>query len=171
MLSLIVAMSENRVIGRDGGLPWRLRSDLVRFKKITMGHTLIMGRKTFESIGKVLPGRRTIVISRTWENTGTAQTGFDVAASLEEALALAHSDSEPFVVGGGEIYRQALPFADRLYLTLVDAQVAGETHFPAIDFTRFQLREREVVPASQVDEFAHRFEIWERTGWNDHPAC
>lgn len=160
MLSLIVAMSENQVIGKDGGLPWRLRSDLVRFKKLTMGHTLIMGRKTFESIGRVLPGRRTIVVSR----TVTAFAGVDTAKSLEEALVMAQQDTEPFVVGGGEIYRQALPLAGRIYLSRIHQIVDGDTHFPAIDFERFKLRQNDEIPASEFDEHAHTFQIWDRVG-------
>jgi dihydrofolate reductase len=166
MLSLIVAMSKNQIIGRNGGLPWRLRSDLIRFKKITMGHTLIMGRKTFESIGRVLPGRRTIVVSRTL----TSVVGVDTAESLAEALAMSQSDTEPFVVGGGEIYQQALPMADRLYLTRVHAVIDGDTRFPEIDLGRFQLRHQEEFPSSENDEFPHSLEIWERTGWNEPPA-
>jgi dihydrofolate reductase len=160
MLSLIVAMSENQIIGRDGGLPWRLRSDLVRFKKITMGHTLIMGRKTFESIGRVLPGRRTIVVSR----TVTTFAGVDTAKSLEEALAMAQQDTEPFVVGGGEIYRQALSLVGRLYLTRVHKVVGGDTHFPAIDFAQFRLCQKEEFAASEVDEISHTFEVWDKVG-------
>lgn len=158
MLSLIVAMSENQVIGRDGGLPWRLKSDLVRFKRITMGHTLIMGRKTYESIGRVLPGRRTIVVSR----AVAAIEGVDTAQSLEEALAMARQDSEPFVVGGGEIYRLALPLVGRLYLTRVLKIVEGDTHFPTIDFAQFRLCQKEELPASEVDEFSHTFEVWDK---------
>lgn len=167
MLSLIVAMSQNQVIGRNGGLPWRLKSDLRRFKQITMGHTLIMGRKTFESIGRVLPGRRTIVISRQHE----FGAGVDIARSFEEAVEMARQDREPFVVGGGEIYKLALPRTDRIYLTRVDAVIEGETRFPAVDWSQFVLAQKEAIPASASDEFSHTFEVWERTGWNDRPAC
>jgi dihydrofolate reductase len=160
MLSVIVAMSKNQVIGRNGGLPWRLRSDLMRFKKITLGHTLIMGRKTFESIGRVLPGRRTIVISRSM----IAPHGVQVASSFAAALDLAHQDIEPFVVGGGEIYRLALPLADRLYLTCVEAEIEGEVTFPSIDFNQFQQIQREEISISDHDEFAHTFEVWQRLG-------
>ncbi len=160
MLSVIVAMSKNQVIGRNGELPWRLRSDLIRFKKITLGHTLIMGRKTFESIGRVLPGRRTIVISR----NPKCVEGVDIAKSVEEAIEMARPDAEPFVVGGGEIYLTALPLADRLYLTRVHATIDGNTRFPNIDWSQFQLHSREEVPASDSDEFPHAFEIWERAG-------
>ena len=112
-ISLIVAMSENRVIGRGGGLPWRLSADLKRFKHLTMGHHLIMGRKTFESIGRVLPGRTSIVVTR---QTDYRAAGVVVARSLSEALHIAATagDDEAFVIGGGEIYRQILPSADQL---------------------------------------------------------
>jgi dihydrofolate reductase len=166
MLSLIVAMSKNQVIGRNGGLPWRLRSDLVRFKKITMGHTLIMGRKTFESIGRVLPGRRTIVISR----TTNAIDGVEIAASLEGALEMARQDSEPFVIGGGEIYRLALPLANRLYITRVEVNIDGDTYFPNIDFAKFTRMQRERMEASPGDEFPCTFEIWERSSWDENSA-
>lgn len=157
---MIVAFAENQVIGRNNALPWRLRSDLIRFKRITMGHTLIMGRKTFESIGRVLPGRRTIVISRTLNSV----EGADTAQSVEQALEMARQDTEPFVVGGGEIYLQALHSANRLYVTRVQAKIDGDTRFPAIDWSQFRLHSREEIPASDTDEFPHSFEIWERAG-------
>src|SRR5690349_12616593 len=128
ILSLIVALTYNgRVIGRAGGLPWRLSADLVRFKRLTMGHHLVMGRKTYESIGRPLPGRTSIVVTRQqtlFEERGTG-TGRGVlyAKSLEEALELARGDSEVFVIGGGEIFREALARADRAYVTWVYADL------------------------------------------------
>lgn len=160
MLSMIVALAKNQVIGRNDALPWRLRSDLIRFKKITMGHTLIMGRKTFESIGRILPGRRTIVISRSLNSAD----GIDTAKSVEEALEMAQHDPEPFIVGGGQIYVQALPLTKRLYVTRVEANIEGDTRFPEIDWSYFRLCSREEFPASETDEFPHSFEIWERAG-------
>ncbi|MFM7738727.1 MAG: dihydrofolate reductase, partial [Planctomycetota bacterium] len=115
-LSLIVAASDNDVIGREGQLPWRLSADLRRFKRLTMGHHLIMGRKTFESIGRPLPGRTTIVLSR---QRDYAPAGVVVAHSPEEVLKLVAADSEPFVVGGAEIYRLLLPWVGKIYLTRV----------------------------------------------------
>src|SRR5262252_9100268 len=115
-LSLIVAMAGNRVIGRDGQLPWRLPADQRRFKALTMGHHIIMGRKTWESIGRPLPGRTSVVVTR---NAQYAAPGALLAASLPEALALAQHDPEPFVIGGAEIFREALPFSNRVYLTEV----------------------------------------------------
>ena len=135
-VSMIVAMgnTENRVIGRDNGLIWNLPGDLPRFKQLTLGHPVIMGRKTFDSIiaflGKPLPGRTSIVITRdaSWSHEGVV-----AAHSLEEALEQARTcdTDEVFVIGGGQIYEQALPVTDRMYLTLVEDDAEGDTHFPA----------------------------------------
>lgn len=130
-LSLIVAASDNDVIGRDGQLPWRLSADLRRFKRLTMGHHLIMGRKTFESIGRPLPGRVTIVLSR---QTDYSPEGVVVAHSPEEVLQLVSADPEPFVVGGAEIYRLLLPSVGKIYLTRVHCFIEGDTLF---DFVRW----------------------------------
>jgi dihydrofolate reductase len=132
-VSLIAAMDNNRLIGRDNSLPWRLSADLKRFKALTMGHTLIMGRKTYESIGRPLPGRKTVIITR---NEAYAVDGVDVAHSLDDAVvraAAAHEADEAFIAGGAEIYQHALPRADRMHLTLIDASFDGDTFFPAID--------------------------------------
>jgi dihydrofolate reductase len=130
-VSLIVAMAKNRVIGANGRLPWHLSSDLKRFKALTMGHHIIMGRKTFESIGRLLPGRTTIVITR---NPGWKFEGAVVADSLQRALDLASGDSEVFVIGGQEVFREALPLADRIYLTEIDRDFEGDTFFPELLF-------------------------------------
>jgi len=135
-LSLIVAMARNRVIGRDNAMPWHLPEDLKFFKSMTMGKPIVMGRKTFESIGRPLPGRLNIVITRdsAWQHEGVA-----VAHSLEDALALAQADpgareaGEIMVIGGEQIYRAALKKADRLYITRVDTEVAGDAYFPEFD--------------------------------------
>src|SRR2546426_554256 len=113
-LSLIAAVSENGVIGRGGGLPWRLPADLKRFKALTLGHTIVMGRRTFESIGRILPGRASVVITR---NSAYRAPGATVVGSLEEALRRAAPEEETFVIGGEEVFRLALPRAGRLYLT------------------------------------------------------
>jgi dihydrofolate reductase len=130
LVSLVVALARNRVIGAGNRLPWRLPEDLRRFKRLTMGAPVILGRKTHESIGRALPGRRNIVVTRRpdarWE-------GCEVAGSLEAALALAGDAPEVFVIGGAELYRLALPRADRLYLTLIDADYDGDTFFPDFD--------------------------------------
>ena len=131
-LALVVAMTPDRVIGKDGGMPWHIPEDLKHFRRVTMGHAIIMGRKTHESIGRPLPKRRNIVITRSRER---AFEGCDVAHSLDEAIALARAggDDEPRVVGGGAIYTMALPLATKLFLTEVDLDVAGDTFFPAYD--------------------------------------
>ena len=129
-ISLVAAVARNGVIGDSGRLPWHLPEDLKRFKALTLGHVMIMGRRTHESIGRPLPGRRTIVVSR---QAGLAFPGVEVAASLEAAIALAGDVPEIFVVGGGEIYAQALPLAHRLLLTEVDATPGGDAFFPPFD--------------------------------------
>ena len=128
---LIAAVGRNGVIGRDNDLPWRIREDLQHFKQLTLGHTLVMGRKTYDSIGRPLPGRRTVVITR--QSDWTAD-GVEVVHSLDDALKLADGN-DVYVAGGGEIYRLALPSADRLELTEVDQSPEGDVTFPAIDPT------------------------------------
>jgi dihydrofolate reductase len=136
-VTLIAAVARNGIIGAHGGLPWHLPADLRRFKALTMGHPMIMGRRTFESIGRALPGRRTIVVSR---DRGWRADDVEVAHSVDEAIALAGEptgaqpgDPTVMIVGGGEIYRQSMNFADRLEITQVDIEVAGDTRFPDID--------------------------------------
>ena len=129
-LSIIVAMASNRVIGANGAIPWHLPEELKRFKRLTMGHHIIMGRKTWESIGRLLPGRTTVIVSR---QRGYSVPGAMIAHSLDEAVAACGDDSEIFVIGGAELYAQALPRADRLYLTTVDAEIAGDTTMPPFD--------------------------------------
>ena len=131
-LSIIVAMTDERVIGRNNQLPWRLSEDLVRFKQLTMGHPIIMGRKTFESIGKPLPGRTNIVVTRdpqkSWEGTVSAR-------SLDEALRKA-GPGEVFVIGGAALFEAALPLADKLYLTLIHEAIPGDVYFPKFDLKK-----------------------------------
>ncbi len=158
-LALIAAVARNGVIGRDQQLPWRLPEDLKRFKAVTMGHTLLMGRATFDSIGRALPGRRTIVVTRQPE---WAAPGVEVAHSIEEALALAEEPRESedgnrakgnelvFIAGGGNIYRQVLDRADWLYLTVVDQDVEGDTVFPEFDQARYREVWREDHPEGPV---------------------
>ncbi len=126
-LSLIAAMAKGRVIGRDNTLPWQLPEDLKHFKATTLGKPVIMGRKTWESLGRPLPGRRNIVISR---NADYSPTGGELAPSLQAAITMAAEADEIFVIGGADIYRQALPLAQRLYLTEIALDVAGDAHFP-----------------------------------------
>jgi dihydrofolate reductase len=129
-VSLIVAMARNRVIGANNTLPWHLPADLRHFKALTMGHHIIMGRKTYESIGRPLPGRTSVVVTR---NTDYAQPGVVVVNSLEAAIAACGNDEEIFVIGGAELYRQAIALADRIYLTEIDADFSGDAHFTELD--------------------------------------
>lgn len=165
-LSLIVAASENNVIGRSGDLPWRLSGDLKRFKRLTMGHCLIMGRKTFESIGRALPGRVTIALSKAEGGRGKAEERVLLARSLKEAVDLVTttdmSHDEAFVTGGGEIYRLALPHAQRLYLTRVHTIVDGDATFPEVNKNEWRLVKSEECAADEKNEFAVTHEVWER---------
>jgi dihydrofolate reductase len=143
-LAMIAAMAKNRVIGRDGAIPWHHPDDMRHFKQVTMGHALIMGRATYDSIGRPLPGRRTIVVSR---NQGLRIAGCEVAKDLHTAIALARStDAEPFVAGGGQIYAEALPYATKLYLTVLDDTHLGDAYFPELDQSEWQELERRRQP-------------------------
>src|SRR5262245_13659219 len=135
-ISIIAAIATNGVIGRGGKLPWHLSDDLKRFKRLTMGHTIVMGRKTWESIGRPLPGRRTVVLTR--QSEYLVPDGVHLASSLDDALDLAESagDDDAFIVGGEELYRWALPRADRFYFTEVAADVDGDAYFP-LNFDTF----------------------------------
>jgi len=137
--SLVVAMARNRVIGRDNALPWRLPADLAHFKKVTMGHPIVMGRRTYESIGKALPGRQNIVVTH---NRAYTAPGCTVVPSLEAAWQAAGDTEEVCVIGGTSLFREALPIADVIHLTHVEAEVAGDTYFP--DFDRSEWTETEV---------------------------
>lgn len=160
MVSIIAARTERGVIGKDNALPWHLPADLKRFKTITTGHTIIMGRKTFESIGRPLPNRRSIVVSRARRFHAE---GVDVVASLDRALDLAREEEEVFVIGGAELFREALPRADRLYLTVVHADVEGDTFFPAVTARHWTLLKSEHRAADGANSYDLSFEVYERT--------
>jgi len=157
-LSIIVAISENGVIGHDGGMPWRLSSDLKRFKQLTLGHTIVMGRKTWDSIGRLLPGRTTVILTR---QPDFEVPGAIIVGSLQEAIG-ATDDPEPFVVGGAEIYRLALPFASKLYLTRVAAEIEGDTFFPQFDTQQWSLISEEAVPQGEKDSHRTLFQTYAR---------
>jgi dihydrofolate reductase len=161
MVSLIVAMSSNGVIGRDGDLPWHLPADLRHFKATTMGHHLIIGRATWDELGRPLPGRTMVVVTR---NRDFSADGVLVAHSVEEALSLVVGDDGPFIGGGAEIYRQALDagFVDRVYVTRIHAEVEGDTFFPNIDLDGWLLADRVDHPADEKNEFAYSFERYDR---------
>lgn len=162
-LSIIAAVAENGIIGAGNAMPWKLSSDLKRFKALTMGKPVIMGRKTFESIGKPLPGRANIVVSR---QRGFAPKGVTVVGSVDAALVTAEEKAaggdEIMVIGGGEIYRSAIDRADRLYITHVEAAPEGDTHFPAIDPAIWRATTAERLPSGPKDSEASTFVIYER---------
>jgi len=165
---MVVAVAENGVIGREGGLPWRLPSDLARFKRVTMGHALVMGRKTFESIGRPLPGRVSIVLTRdaSWRPPADEVL---VARDLEGALCFAASapavsHDVAMVVGGGEVYRLALPRASIVHLTRVHAHVEGDATFPELDAGEWELASSEDFAADERNELATTYEVWRRRG-------
>ena len=149
-LYLIAAVAANGVIGANGGLPWRLREDLHHFKRMTRGHAVVMGRKTWASIGKALPGRKNVVVTR---QAAFEAPGASVAASLETALALCQDQAVVFVIGGAELYRAALPLADGLLLTEIRRDYPGDTHFPEIDQAAWRETERQPQVAADGTRF------------------
>ena len=160
-ITLVVAVAQNGVIGRDNGLVWRLRSDLKRFKALTMGKPMLMGRKTWDSIGRPLPGRRTLVLTR---DPAFAAEGAEVVHDWAGALAAVAGAEELMVVGGAEIYRLALPRADRIHLTEVMGDFAGDTRFPDLDRAAFRETAREAHGPGEHDECAFAFVTLERIG-------
>lgn len=158
-VSIIVAMAENGVIGRDMDLPWHISADLKRFKALTMGHHIVMGRKTFESIGRLLPGRTTVIVTR---QPDYQVDGAVIVNSLGAAQAAATDDSELFIIGGGQIYEIALPLADRLHVTRVHTEVDGDTSFPAIDWDQWELVSAECHGADEKNDYDFTFESYRR---------
>jgi dihydrofolate reductase len=157
--SLVVAMAHNRVIGIDNALPWRLPAELAHFKRVTMGHPIIMGRKTYESIGKPLPGRMNIVVSR---NSGFVAPGCTVVDSLEKAYAAAEGADEVSIIGGTSLFEAALQTADCIYLTEIEADVEGDTWFPEFDRSHWREKEIERHPVDERHAFAFRILQLER---------
>jgi len=147
---LVAAMGKNRVIGVDGGMPWHLPADLKHFKAVTLGHPVVMGRRTFESIGRALPGRRNVLLSR---SLASAPAGCEVAGSLNEALAMLEP-GPVMVIGGGELYRSALPLANRMELTFIDSAPEGDTHFPAWPHAAWRLSAMTRRPADAANPCA-----------------
>jgi dihydrofolate reductase len=168
-VSIIVAVADNGVIGRGGALPWHLSADLKRFKALTMGHHLVMGRKTFESIGRVLPGRKFIVVTR---NRDLVFPEVLSAGSVESALMLAQDDAEIFIAGGAEIYEQSLHRADVMYLTRVHAEPDGDVTFPEFDdVNEWRLADSEHFEADEKNEHPYSFLTYERIGSEAHPVA
>jgi dihydrofolate reductase len=159
LISLIAAMGENRVIGAGNALPWRLSADLRQFRKITIGKPVLMGRKTFESIGRPLPGRLNIVITR---NPGFTAAGCTVVHSTEEAIKASAGFQEVMVIGGASFYEQFLPEAGRMYLTLVHARFEGDTFFPAFDWDDWKETRREDFVADVQTPYPYSFVVLER---------
>jgi dihydrofolate reductase len=164
---VIVAMSEGGVIGHHGRVPWHLPDDLRRFKQLTTGHPVIMGRRTYASVGRPLPGRRCLVLSR---NPGYRPAGVETAPDLETALARVADASDVFVAGGAEVYREALPRADRLYLTVVHAAVPGDVRFPPLDLAGWHLADESFHPADARHAHAFTFRTYERRRASAPPA-
>ncbi len=165
-VSLVAARSENDIIGHGPDIPWHLPADLEYFKNLTTGHTIVMGRKTFDSIGRALPNRRTIVITR---NTDFRNAGVATATSLEDALRIAEQDPyetdgacEIFVVGGGEIFHHALSHADKMFLTRVHAEIEGDVRFPEFADEEWECVSAERHPADATHAFDYTFEVWAR---------
>ena len=153
-ISLIVAMASNRVIGRDGQMPWHLSADLQRFKQITLGSPILMGRKTYEAIGRPLPGRQNLIISR---NADYQAPGCRVFDDMQTALQAVAAADELFVIGGATLYEALLPYADYLYLTVIDKAFAGDTYFPQIDPAAWQSISREDINNDPSVDFSYSF--------------
>lgn len=159
-LSLIVAMDRNRLIGSHNRLPWHLPADLQHFKQVTLGKPVIMGRKTFESIGRPLPGRENIIVTR---NQDFKAEGCRVAYSIDEALEQASQHEEAMVIGGAEFYRQLLPQADRLYLTLIEDEFEGDAWFPEWDASQWRELSNEPHEPDEKNPYHYRFRVLERS--------
>ena len=152
-------MAKNRVIGAGNKIPWRLPAELQLFKEVTMGHHIIMGRRTWESIGRPLPGRTSIIVTRQRDYKAR---GAVVAHSLEDALAASSRDEEAFVIGGAELFRESLPRADRLHLTIVDAEPSGDTYMPEVNFAEWRETSSRSFPADGKNPLSFRYSVYER---------
>lgn len=159
MLTMIAAAAENNALGKENDLVWHLPDDFKRFKKLTSGHHIIMGRKTFESFPQPLPNRTHIIITR---NKDYKAKGAVVVHSLERAIEIANGDSQPFIIGGGEIYKQALPYSDKIELTRVHSEFEADTFFPEIDENNWKLVKEEFHPADEKHEHAFTYLTYER---------
>ena len=159
MISLVAAMSKNRVIGRGGKIPWHLPADLKRFKELTMGHPVIMGRKTYESLGRALPGRTNVVLSRT---PGFNPPDAVTVPSLKEAFDLVRGVDEIFIIGGQSLYEQALPLADKIYLTAVDVETEGNAFFPKFNENGWNLVSREEHKKDERNQHDYTYLVYEQ---------
>jgi dihydrofolate reductase len=162
MISIIVAIAENMAIGKNNDLLWHIPADLKRFKQITSGHPVIMGKRTWESLPRrPLPNRRNIVIT---DNPGEQIEGCEMAYSIEEAIALCNPEEENFIIGGASVYRQFLPHAYRLYLTFVHKSFEADVFFPEIDFSQWKSISREDYPPDELNDFSYSNETFDRIG-------
>jgi len=159
LITLIVAVADSGVIGRDNGLPWHLPEDLKRFKRLTMGKPMVMGRRTFESIGKPLPGRLNIVVTR---DTNYRREGVTAVHDVDGALRAAGDAPEVMVIGGAELFRALLPRAGRIHLTRVHGNIEGDVMWPALDERDWAVVERETHAADERHAYAMTFEVWEK---------
>lgn len=160
MISLIVAMDQNRLIGKDNTLPWHLPADLQYFKKVTMGKPIVMGRKTFDSIGRVLPGRENVIVTR---NRSYTNDNCTVLYSVDEVKQFAEaSEQEVFIIGGAEIFKEILPVADRLYITEIQESFEGDTYFPTIDEKRWKQISSTSGIVDEKNKYAHQYIVLER---------
>jgi len=152
-------MAKNRVIGANNRIPWHLPNELKLFKSLTMGHHIVMGRKTYESIGRLLPGRTTVIVTR---QRDYRVPGAIVAHSIPEALAAAEGDEEILVIGGADLFRETLPIADRIYLTVVDAEPEGDTFMPAIDTSEWRETSSQDFLPDETHAYGYRFHVYDR---------
>ena len=159
ILSLIVAVSKNNVIGADNGLLWQMPADLKHFKAVTIGHSVIMGRKTYDSIGRPLPGRRNIIVTR---QEKLKAAGCEEVNSLQDAVDLCSREQEVFIVGGGEVYKQAMHAADKIYLTRINGEFKGDTVFPEINFSEWRLTKYLKHHGDDKNPYDYSFSEYER---------
>ncbi len=159
IITLIAARARNGVIGRNNQMPWKIPGEQAYFKRITMGSPIVMGRKTWESIGRALPGRRNIVVTR---DHGYTAAGADVVRSLDDALSLAGDAEQVFIIGGAQLYAAAMPRAHRILLTEIDADFDGDTFMPALDPTQWHETSRENHPPTNDRAFGYSFAVYER---------
>ena len=158
-VSVIVAMAHNRVIGAGNKIPWHLPAELKLFKTITMGHHIVMGRNTWESIGRLLPGRTSVIVTR---QPAYRVEGAVMASSIETALDVCKGDDEIFIIGGAQLYAAAMPYANRLYLTVVDADIAGDAFMPAYDPAAWHQRSAQSYPADEKNPYAYEQTVYDR---------
>jgi dihydrofolate reductase len=163
-ISIIVAMTCDRVIGKNGTMPWHLPAEIKYFKWVTMGKPIVMGRKTFDSFARVLPGRQNIVITG---DPSFKFEGVDVVHSVDEALAIAGNGEEIMIIGGSDLYRQTMERADRVYLTLIDADIEGDTFFPEINFNDWREVENVFCPGNEKNVYSMRFLVLDRKNPGD----